>query len=315
MNEDLFDLRLDGFVLNETDRIMYGKCNEIEVLVELYCRVVDGKMTHRISTSLDVGKSLHKDEFIQSVHSFQEKYDYVTFAGCLDENVVAVVVLANRTDARAYIETMVEELTALCNVYHMENNCEMCDNKDNLLYIDLQGDKKLICQSCYSKLQNEVVRVEKQRKENVFLGFIGAIIGAMIGSILWILLDQIGFIAGIAGYAIVYCCIKGYSMLGKTISKKGIVICVIVCLLMVIFADGFSLGISIYKEFNTVYSITFADALALVPVYLTEGEILKSLVFNLVIGYLFVIWASYSFIANLWKATDKINQPIKFKRL
>ena len=55
-----------------------------------------------------------------------------------------------------------------------------------------------------------LVTEDWEKKENLPLGLIGAVIGILLGSVLWVLIGQIGFIAGIAGYAIVFCGMKGY---------------------------------------------------------------------------------------------------------
>ncbi len=58
-----------------------------------------------------------------------------------------------------------------------------------------------------------------------------------------------------------------------------------------------------------------SDALLSVPNFLTDTEVLKSLLLNLVIGYVFAIWASGSFIKELWKAVDKPKVSIHVRKL
>lgn len=138
-------------------------------------------------------------------------------------------------------------------------------------------------------------------KDNVFLGIVGAVIGALIGSALWVLIGQVGFIAGIAGYAIVFCSVKGYKLLGKTISKKGIIICVIFSLVMILAAEYVSTGIAIYQAFIEDYYITIADAMKSVPEFLKESEVRNELLKNLAVGYGLAIWASFSYVKGLWR--------------
>ena len=140
-------------------------------------------------------------------------------------------------------------------------------------------------------------------KENVFLGIVGAVIGSLIGSALWIVLGQVGFIAGIAGYAIVFCSIRGYKLLGGNVSKKGIVICVIFSVIMIFAAEYVSTGIVIYQAFKDDYYITVMDAVKLVPEYLQESVIRNDLLKNLAVGYGLAIWASYSPVKNMWRTT------------
>lgn len=142
---------------------------------------------------------------------------------------------------------------------------------------------------------------ESKKTDNVFLGIIGAFIGAGIGSVLWILIGQFGFIAGIAGYAIVYGSVKGYKLLGKSVTRKGIIICVCFSLFMIFAAEYVSTGITIYQELKSDYWITLTDSMRLVPEFLKEPEVRTELLKELAIGYGLAIWASYSFVKDIWK--------------
>ena len=50
---------------------------------------------------------------------------------------------------------------------------------------------------------------ERYIRENLPLGTIGAFVGVLLGMALWVIIGQVGFIAGIAGYAIVFCAMTG----------------------------------------------------------------------------------------------------------
>lgn len=146
--------------------------------------------------------------------------------------------------------------------------------------------------------------MEVKEPENVVLGTIGAIVGAIIGSILWILLDQVGFIASIAALAIIFCGIKGYEILGKRISKKGIIISIVITIIIVFLADIFSMGFSIYREFAAEYGISIADAILSVPNFLTEPQILSQFLLNLAIGYVFVVIGCFRFVRRIWHSAE-----------
>ena len=57
---------------------------------------------------------------------------------------------------------------------------------------------------------------EIKAPENVFLGLIGARVGARLGGASIILLSQLGYIASISGVILAFCTLKGYQLLGKT---------------------------------------------------------------------------------------------------
>lgn len=144
-----------------------------------------------------------------------------------------------------------------------------------------------------------------ERSENLPLGVIGAVVGILLGTVLWVAIGQIGFIAGIAGYAIVFCGMKGYGILGGKLSKAGIVICIILSFLAIIGAELVSLGITAYRELGEYYSITLGEAFSLLPELLKEPELIGAVAKDLVVGYLLSIWASWSSVKNIWRQTGK----------
>ena len=146
-----------------------------------------------------------------------------------------------------------------------------------------------------SKEIKSVALSGQDSKENVLLGLIGAIIGVLLGSILWVIIGQVGFIAGIAGYAIVFCGMKGYAKLGGSLSKTGIVICIILSILPIVAAEMASLKVTADRELHGLY--TMAELLA-------EPEIIGIVIKDLAVGYILSIWASYSSIKNIWKETE-----------
>jgi hypothetical protein len=150
----------------------------------------------------------------------------------------------------------------------------------------------------------------QERKENILSGVIGAVIGVLLGSVLWVVLGQVGFIAGIAGYAIVFCGMKGYEILGKKLSKTGIVICVILSLLAIAGAEFVSLGVILYSELRKMYDmVSLGEAFGLLPEMLHEPELVGEVVKELAIGYVLAIWASYSSVKNIWKQVEEEQAP------
>ena len=154
-----------------------------------------------------------------------------------------------------------------------------------------------------STQMEKLVTEDWEKKENLPLGLIGAVIGILLGSVLWVLIGQIGFIAGIAGYAIVFCGMKGYQLLGKKLSKTGIIICIVLSFLAIIGAEVVSLGITAYRELSEYYSLTLGESFSLLPELLKEPELVGAVAKDLAIGYILSIWASYSSVKNTWRQT------------
>ena len=142
---------------------------------------------------------------------------------------------------------------------------------------------------------------ELQPKENVLLGIVGALIGALLGGASIILFSQLGYIASLSGFILAFCTLKGYTLLGKGLSTKGVILCVIMMLVTPFVADWLDWGILVYRSWAE-YGVTFLECLQILPELfadgtITMGEYLK----NLGMIYLFVIIGGFYTLKNAFK--------------
>ena len=89
---------------------------------------------------------------------------------------------------------------------------------------------------------------QKKRRENVAAGLVGAFLGSLIGVACTVIIGQLGYVASISGLVMAVCALKGYEMLGGTLSKKGAVISSVLILLMTFFAHRLTWAIAIASE-------------------------------------------------------------------
>ena len=142
---------------------------------------------------------------------------------------------------------------------------------------------------------------EVKAPENVVLGILGALIGALLGGASIILLSQLGYIASISGFILAFCTLKGYELLGKGLSTKGLVVCVVVMLVTPFVADWLDWGILVYKSLAD-YGVTFAESLQILPELFADGTIsMGEYLKNLGMIYLFVIIGGFYTIKNAFK--------------
>ena len=139
-------------------------------------------------------------------------------------------------------------------------------------------------------------------KSNVVLGTIGAFIGAMLGGVIWIVIGEIGFIAGLAGFAMMFFAIKGYSGLSGRLDKKGQIISLIIALIMIFVADYTSYAIQFCKYyFDGNYSINnLVTSFKNLPEYLTYADYWGSFIKDLAIGYALSIWSGFGIIRSVF---------------
>lgn len=128
----------------------------------------------------------------------------------------------------------------------------------------------------------------EKRAFPVLPGIVGALIGSIPGILLWILLGQVGFIAGICGWLMIRGAIFGYTKLAGGIDRRGQVFSTIVALFMPIVSEYLGIAVTVYRYYHESYGITVAEAIGSVPLFLAEPEVIQGVIFSLIIGYVLI---------------------------
>lgn len=204
-------------------------------------------------------------------------------------------------------EILLSILNALIDFATLNNLntcCGFCGEENDISPFLIEQSIVPCCKSCQFEIKNTINENQndyKSKNNNVIGGIVGGFIGALIGSILWIIIYQMNYISAIAGLVIAICCIKGYQLFGGKLNISGIIITSLITLFMVYFANHISLAISIYSEFNTYYDITFFDALRSVPSFLSEPEVGRVFIKDLLMGYVLTIAGSVYYVKKSYK--------------
>ncbi len=125
----------------------------------------------------------------------------------------------------------------------------------------------------------------EQRHASVLPGLIGALLGSIPGIIFWVILGQVGYIAGLCGFLMVRGAIFGYTKLAGAIDRRGEILATIVAVFMPLVSEYLGIVVSVYRTFHKVDGTTVADSFASVPFNLADPDIVRGLLTNLIIGY------------------------------
>lgn len=157
----------------------------------------------------------------------------------------------------------------------------------------------------------------REKKENVFLGIIGALLFSLAGGIVFFLLNQAGIIASISGFVAVWAAFFGYGLFsGNKDSIKGIIIAAIASVLVMLIANYVCYAYSLHtvvKEDGL--SLTFWEAFSKLPSLIAGEQIvipdgffehyyeLDNSVFykDLVISLLFCVLGAFGFVQSTIK--------------
>lgn len=150
--------------------------------------------------------------------------------------------------------------------------------------------------------QNEATMSEAPAEikapENVVLGLVGALVGAVLGGASIVLLSQMGYVASISGLILAVATLKGYELLGRNLSKTGVVLCVILMIVTPFLADWIDWSIILMAE----YEVSFAEAFAAFGEMLFGGYVIMSeYLKNLGMIYLFVVLGAYGTLKSVLK--------------
>ena len=155
-----------------------------------------------------------------------------------------------------------------------------------------------------------------EKQENVIAGIVGAFLFSLAGAVVWVLLDLIGFYAGISGLVAAVCAIKGYQIFGGKLSKKGVIIAAVIALLVLVLAWYGCMAkdyYNAYKEWfangEVDYMPTYFEVFGVTYMLLGEAEIAGSYILGLFIGLVFAVLGSFRFIKNTFKSVDQPAQP------
>lgn len=146
---------------------------------------------------------------------------------------------------------------------------------------------------------------EVGRKENVVAGIVGAFLFALLGGVLYFLIYQLGYIAGLCGLVTVVLAIFGYQLFsGKKDSLKGVVIAIVVSIVVIFLAEYLGVAYEVFKEWKEL-GLSFLDVVQMMPDILQIPEVLPEFLKDLAIGYFLGAIASFTSIRNAVAANKR----------
>lgn len=156
--------------------------------------------------------------------------------------------------------------------------CSMCGKEADVASYIANGRYYQMCQECASNMQGQFAAQDLQRarkKENV------------------------------SGVVMAVGVLKGYELLGGRLSKRGIVISIIVMLVMTYVGDRLDWAIALLKEVGSGGIFIF-DCYRVIPGLVSEGAIeVGSYVGNLILLYVFVLLGAIPTIRSRAKREEE----------
>lgn len=192
---------------------------------------------------------------------------------------------AARTAER--INRAVQTVTDFLALHFYTTGCMDCGSgteTPNLYHIN--GERVLLCSSCAEAIREnlESLREEaKHQKSKLLPGLVGAVLGALAGGVLWVLIYKLGYIAGLAGLLIAILSLKGYEKFGGYLDVKGVIASVIVIVAAILMANRMAWAWEAYDALKD-YDWTFFDCYRELIYILKSSEIYNVYLRDLLMG-------------------------------
>lgn len=144
-----------------------------------------------------------------------------------------------------------------------------------------------------------------EESERVFPGLMGAMLFALLGGLLWVVLFWADIFPCICGVACVVGAVTGYRLFSKSGSLKGVLLSVGISVVVMLLALYFCLAIDVYRTLNEWYAngeydhaVSFINSIAYSHQYLASPIVLKYLMKDFGWGMLFCAIGAFTFIAD-----------------
>jgi len=236
------------------------------------------------------------DDFLKSLQS-NKLIEYHQF----DKKKIMIGLGGPELTAQSFSQVLTK-LTEYFTANQYKPVCHQCEKEKIISFAALNNKITNVCSDCFDTIAS-AARQKPANILNYLAGFIGAVIGGIAGSVLWILIGALGFYAAIAGFVIAFCAFFGYKLFKGPQTMVSIFLVIVAILGSLNFAD-IGLAIAIMKE---VKDVSFFKVLSIIPPVLQEEGVLMELFPNFALGLLFAGLGSFQMIKNTLKEIEKKN--------
>lgn len=140
-------------------------------------------------------------------------------------------------------------------------------------------------------MENEI----RTKQDNLLPGIVGALLGSLLGVACIVLLDRLGYVAAVSGVIMAVCSLKGYEMLGGSLSRRGVIVSSVIMVIMTFFGNQLGWAFAAADALD----LSFWEAYRGIMPMLRQGVIDAGAYWgNLVLLYLFTLLGAVPTVHN-----------------
>ena len=225
-----------------------------------------------------------------------------------------VISIGIKNTAKITAENVIKisnELVTLLRTNGMINCCQTCGSEEDVGIYTVFGEHAILCPTCFERSKSELALAQNAihtKKTNYAFGIVGALLGSLLGVLIWVIAAQFGKIVGISGIVFIVGSLYGFKKLGGKLNIAGLIISALISVAMLLFAEYLTFAIEIFQQYKNEYDITFLDAFRAVADFLEDEEVYRVLLHDVVIGLLFLVAGGVTSAISIFK-----NENLKYK--
>lgn len=258
-----------------------------------------------VTAALANAESAKLEQLKQAVKDKKKVYK---LNGVTNENQLLKMVInpdTNVSKNAARVTELIFDLTKSFARLDLKSGCPICGADEPLTTVRIGDNPAAICEACHQNLKVEFEGiVQKNAQEGSYVtGTIGALLGALVGSALWLLVSYLGYFASIVGFVMAFLAQFGYRLFKGRI-RKGMPVIILVSVIIGIFvANAIEIAIGLAQDPEV--GLTFFESLRYAPMAFYDNELfyVGQVWANVGMGLLFAMLGSWRTIRSLASET------------
>lgn len=286
---DIKDYLVTNFGFKQDGSRAWGEINSHGIISSSNDNYITLKISYyNLEDNQDVKELLQNYEDENRISSFSR-----------EEDGVNIFINRDKKDME-YLGDLMKEFTRDLEKLQLGNTCSNCRKESSPEFIKLNNTILNSCSNCIQKLETAIY-LKNNRPNNYIYGFIGALLGALIGSSLWIGVGVLGYVTSFGGFVIGFASVKGYEILGGKKTKVTAAIILISILTGVFFAEYVGVMIASFK-LDPQWTIPLW--ISQTPYLFIEDNLLKDMLPSIGLGLVFAALGSWRLLKELFSAQE-----------
>ena len=269
-----------------------------------------------VSTAISGLKTLEYRNLAQEIEAESDTYSLMDVHNAGNSIKFSIRGTGKPDDVAIRAEKLIIDLVSMFNKMGVPSGCSFCDAEGFYSFYRVGEEIINICPECATRVSIELKGMDDQgiAQGSYYMGAIGSLLGALLGSLIWLGISQLGFYASIVGYFMALLSYKGYKLLGGRIGSYTPTIVIASVFFGVLLAQIADTALELVQYVETGFSMPlfgFSFILAIRSFFDNELFNVGRVWLDLGLGLLFAFLGSYRMVSGIRKETRRKEPSIE----